>query len=241
MNQFVKSNVMITKKTCFVLWIISIIGNLSVFPYVYFLGLLPKLGAKELAYWLIQPSVFFGIVCWLGYLLSRKVDLRPFSIEKPIAKQIIIPGVIVGILVGGALVVLEKTVFQHSVMAQTPAVPLWARMLASIYGGFNEEVLCRFFLLTLIYFLLVKMFQKAKGRNIYLLSVATVIAALIFAAGHLPALYKMIPSPPLFETTRVIVLNTFAGVVFGWVYCTRGFWAAATAHFTTDLVIHVIF
>jgi hypothetical protein len=37
------------------------------------------------------------------------------------------------------------------------------------------------------------------------------------------------------------VLNTFAGVVFGWVYCTRGFWAAATAHFTTDLVIHVIF
>jgi hypothetical protein len=35
-------------------------------------------------------------------------------------------------------------------------------------------------------------------------------------------------------------LNRFCNVIFGWLYWRRGLLAAMLAHFSTDLVIHVI-
>ena len=40
--------------------------------------------------------------------------------------------------------------------------------------------------------------------------------------------------------TRTIVLNSLAGIAFGWLYWRRGLEAAMLAHFSTDIVLHVI-
>ena len=39
---------------------------------------------------------------------------------------------------------------------------------------------------------------------------------------------------------RTLLLNGIGGVAFGWLYWKRGIEAAMLAHFSTDLVLHVI-
>jgi membrane protease YdiL (CAAX protease family) len=73
---------------------------------------------------------------------------------------------------------------------------------------------------------------------LYLLWIATILVAIIFGLGHLPAAFKL-TSPSAFEISRVLFLNGIAGVGFGWLYWSRGLWAAMTAHFVADLIIHV--
>jgi hypothetical protein len=39
---------------------------------------------------------------------------------------------------------------------------------------------------------------------------------------------------------RTLVLNGFAGLVFGWLYWRRGLLAAMIAHTSADVVLHVL-
>ena len=64
------------------------------------------------------------------------------------------------------------------------------------------------------------------------------LVALIFGLGHLPTALKL-TTPSGFEITRILLLNGIPGLVFGWLYWSRGFWTAILAHFVADLVIHV--
>ncbi len=113
--------------------------------------------------------------------------------------------------------------------------PRWVGVLASLYGGVNEEVLLRLFLFTLIYFL------AAKGvkNRIFNLWCVNLIVALFFGALHLPFSFKM-GSLTGFEIFRILFLNGIGSLVFGWLYWTRGLWAAMIAHFAADLMIHVV-
>ena len=67
---------------------------------------------------------------------------------------------------------------------------------------------------------------------------ANIFVAIIFGLGHLPAALKL-TNPSAFEIFRVLFLNGIAGIVFGWLYWSRGLWTAMLAHFVTDLMIHV--
>ena len=49
----------------------------------------------------------------------------------------------------------------------------------------------------------------------------------------------IIPLTPL-VITRAILLNGIGGVVFGWLYWKRGLEAAMIAHFSADIVLHVL-
>lgn len=75
-----------------------------------------------------------------------------------------------------------------------------------------------------------------RGHAIWL---AIVIAAVLFAAGHLPAVAAVSPLTTAL-IARTLVLNSLAGIAFGWLYWRCGLEAAMVAHFSADLVIHVI-
>jgi membrane protease YdiL (CAAX protease family) len=102
---------------------------------------------------------------------------------------------------------------------------------------YNEEVLCRLFLLTFIYFILSRLITK---RESYIVWSAIIITALLFGVGHLPAAFKLV-TPSVFEVTRILLLNGIAGITFGYLYCTQGFWSAVIAHGAADIVIHALF
>jgi len=151
-------------------------------------------------------------------------------------RRIVYPGLIAGGAVGAVIILFERFVFQSSPIAESP--PAWAGFLASFYGAINEEVLLRLFLLTFLYFLLGKIVRFQKKNREAFLWIATVIAALLFGFGHLPAAFQ-IGSPTGFDVFRILLLNGIGGIVFGWLYWSRSFWAAMAAHFVADLILHV--
>ncbi len=226
------------KKLFLFLWVLCLIGYWSVLPYVQHLQILPPTVSvfKVILLGTVQAVLVFGLVCWLSYKLVPKTDLHPFVI-KNVQKQIIYPGVLAGVLAGLIIYILDRTVFQNSLVSPMHP-PFWAGALASLYGGINEEVLLRLFLFTLIYFLFRKICKFASGSRLYFLWITNIIVALIFGLGHLPALFKL-ATPNSFEISRVLILNGIPGLVFGYLYWSRGLWAAMLAHFVTDLMIHV--
>ncbi len=218
------------------LWLFCILGSLAPLPYALSAGIvqvaMPLWQLILIA--LLNSSILFGLICWLSSKIVPKTDIHPFLLENPL-QRIVYPGIFGGIFLGFVLYFLDKTVFASSLLSgQHP--PFWVGAIASIYGAVNEEVLTRLFLLTLIYFLLRKCLPSAKRT--LLLWGSTVVVALLFGLGHLPALFKLAP-PSGFEIFRVLFLNGIAGVVFGWLYWSRGLWTAMLAHFITDLMIHV--
>lgn len=221
------------RKPFFLLWILCILGSLSVLPYVYYLQLLPTSISllKVAILGGFQAALLFGLLCWLSSKILPKTDLRPFSFDK----KILLPAIISGILVGLTLVFFDQ-IFSSPLTNVRP--PIWTGALASLYGAINEEVSLRLFLFTLVYFLIGKCIKIRQGNRTAILWATNIFVALLFGVGHLPAAAKLIPLVP-FEVFRILFLNGIAGAVFGWLYWTRGLWAAMVAHFIADLMIHV--
>jgi membrane protease YdiL (CAAX protease family) len=221
----------------FSLWVFCLIGAVSVIPYLYLAGGIPASAPLWKVFLLAmgQASILFGLACYLSSQLVPRTDLQPFASDN-FLKRIVYPGVISGILVGFIIYFLDR-IFKHSLLS-TLHPPYWAGALASIYGGVNEEVLLRLFLFTFIYFLFGKLFKFNSQRRIYFLWVTNVIVAILFGIGHLPLAFKL-TTPSFVEFFRIILLNGIAGIVFGWLYWAKGLWSAMTAHFVTDLMIHV--
>ena len=68
---------------------------------------------------------------------------------------------------------------------------------------------------------------------------ASILAAVLFGLGHLPATAVLVPLTPL-VITRAIVLNGLLGVAFGWLYWKHGLESAMLSHFSADIVLHVL-
>jgi membrane protease YdiL (CAAX protease family) len=116
----------------------------------------------------------------------------------------------------------------------------WEGLLASFYGGINEESLLRLFMMSVLAWLGKFISHTADGRpTIAVLWIANVLAAILFGLGHLPATSQLLPLTPL-VITRAIILNGLMGVAFGYLYMTRGLVSAMVSHFSDDLVLHVL-
>jgi len=232
----------VNKKTFILLWVLCILGGLCVLPYIHHLGILPSAVPmwKVALLGTIQAVVFFGLICWISFKILPKTDLHPFPPlnRAHILKKTAYPALISGVLVGIAIVVSDATIFRGSPLSEVHP-PLWASALASVYGAVNEEVLLRLFLFTLIYFLTGKCLPIRKGNRLAILWGVNVFVALLFGVGHLPAALQL-ASPSALEVFRVLFLNGIAGIVFGWLYWSRGLWTAMVAHFVADSMIHIL-
>lgn len=114
----------------------------------------------------------------------------------------------------------------------------WRGALASFYGGIVEETLCRLFLVSLFVWLLA--FVHHRHAMPWMFVIAIIVAALLFGAGHLPAALAAGMHPSAMLLVRVIGLNAIAGFFFGGIYWKYGLEHAMVAHFSADLVLHVL-
>jgi membrane protease YdiL (CAAX protease family) len=112
-----------------------------------------------------------------------------------------------------------------------------------LYGGLTEEVMMRWGLMTLVVWGALRLFARGDTRarphdrrSSAICVTAIVVVALVFAAGHLPAAAAMAPLTSL-GITRILSLNTIAGMLFGWLYWRRSLEAAMIAHAS----VHVAF
>ena len=82
-------------------------------------------------------------------------------------------------------------------------------------------------------------FSGPAGFHPGALWLATILAAVIFGLGHLPATAALVKLTPLL-IVRAILLNGVVGVATGYLYWRYGLEAAVLAHFSADIVLHGI-
>jgi hypothetical protein len=151
---------------------------------------------------------------------------------------------LVGLAAGGGIVALEQFVFQPRLPAQMKEaytrLSLWKRALVCFYGGIDEEILLRLFMMSGLTWLLGLVWKSPAGMPaLGAFWLANLLATLLFGAGHLPATARVTPLTPL-VVTRALILNGVAGLMFGFLFMTYGLEAAILAHFCMDILMHVV-
>ncbi|CAM2856819.1 CPBP family intramembrane glutamic endopeptidase [Paenibacillus sediminis] len=144
-----------------------------------------------------------------------------------------------GLAATAIVLVLELGIFKPLLSNENlPSIKVkwWEGMLTAFQGGIFEEVLLRLFLATLIIWVLSKWF----GRRAVVYWIGIIAAALLFGVGHLPAAKLMFGSLTDIMIIRVIVLNSIAGIIYGWLYWKKGLEHAIVAHMVGDIVLHGI-
>lgn len=251
-------------KIFFIVWIAAVFGVIAITPY----SLTLQSGALEglnlpmplvLLISIVQNAVMFGILTALGLFFANRIGLGLPIIEarlngesvKDKVRAILPLSIIIGVVASLLIVALDVFVFQPALMRelgdlvetlnlQTAKPPAWQGFLASFYGGISEEVLLRLFVMSLLAWLGLFISKTTEGKpTSAVFWTANILAAVLFGIGHLPATANLIPLTPL-VITRAIVLNGVAGVAFGWLYWKRGLESAMIAHFSADIVLHVL-
>ena len=189
-----------------------------------------------------QSAGYMLVLAPMGIFLGKKTGL--WRDERSMEKKPLTAALVVAVI-GGLSIILPDLWFfgkyEPVLLTAYEAKPTLDFMLASvIYGGICEEVMLRLFFLTLLAWLLHKLFGK--GRELPsagVLVVANVMAALLFAAGHLPTTFLTIGSSPMI-LFRCFLLNGGFGLLFGWLYYKHGLRYAMVAHAGAHVVSKLI-
>lgn len=189
----------------------------------------------------IQYGIPFGVIlAYIGIIMAKKIQLwNEFKIDK---KAILITGIITII---SALVLFpgDKLIFGSLntwVNEQYIVKPTIYKMIGGLLvGGIIEEVMMRLFFMSLIVFIVSKLFYKNKNEiktSIYV--IANILAALLFAAGHLPSTANMTTLTPVI-IIRCFLFNGGLGLAFGYLYRKYNIRYAIISHGLSHLIADI--
>lgn len=188
-------------------------------------------------------SAGYGIVLGaLGILLGKKIGL--WKDEKKLTKKPLTFSIVISI-VGGMIMILSDLLFfgnySQAIMDSYSVKPTIPYLMATVtYGAVIEEVMLRLFFMSLIAFILHKIFdRKNENPTTTIFMVANLIAAMLFAAGHLPLTFILLGSAPMI-IFRCFLLNGGFALLFGYLYQKYGFRYAMIAHGGCHIVSKLI-
>jgi membrane protease YdiL (CAAX protease family) len=175
----------------------------------------------------------YGIVLGaIGIWLGKKTGL--WKDERSITKKPLLVTMVIAVVGGLGIIVPDLVFFGHynqTIMDSYCVKPSAPLLLGSvIYGGVIEEVMLRLFMMSLVAFILHKLFERKKRQpSTGVLIAANIVAALLFAAGHLPTTFLLIGSSGLI-IFRCFLLNGCFGLLFGYLYRKYGLRYTMLAH-----------
>jgi hypothetical protein len=189
--------------------------------------------------------VVYGLLGLAGYWFATKVELPGVYRENAGWRDWLARPLLYGLVLGVLLVVTDRLFVSilGSLEFPHPAFPF--SLIASATAAIGEEILFRFFIMGLWAFLLSLIMRRWERGASTALWMANLLAALAFAAGHVPgAMFILdvaspmdIPPPVLIE---LFLLNGMVGLVAGAQYMRNGLVAAVGVHFWVDIVWHVL-
>jgi len=241
----------------FVLLGLALFGAIAILPYSFNLNrdklVQARLSKPVLALIsFVQTAFLMALATGVGLLAAQPIGLGAPYIRAALTGGAA-PGLFLnllpiaiglGVLSFGAMALLERFVF-------APHVPevlrnsdvnakAWMRVLASFYGGIDEEILTRLFLVSGLAWIIGRFWQNANGLPAAgAFWTAIILAAVFFGLGHLPATRAVTPLTSML-VIRAVALNGVAAIAFGWLFWRYGLEAAMVAHFSADILLHVI-
>lgn len=240
MNMFKNINL---KLLCILVGI-GVMTSLMVLPFTFALIQLPKEVPFSLIIiaQMIQVTIILTLSCFVGMKLLPKTSLTGFAFldknnhTNTHLVSIVNKSIILGTL-GGILTVLLCIPFWNlsvDLLKLEMNVDLWKSVLACFYGGFGEEIIFRLGMMTFFAWL----FNKLHFNKISVWT-SIVMSGIIFGLGHLGITSDMtIITKDVI--VRAVLLNGSLSIIYGYLYCKKGIESAMIAHFSTDVVLHII-
>jgi hypothetical protein len=189
--------------------------------------------------------VIYGTLGAVGIILSAKMGLPTIYRQDANRREFLGTPMFLGLLCGVFLIIVDRA-FAINTGWEGFAHPTFpASFFASATAGIGEEIIFRLFLLSLWLFLLRKLFKRHHLRGVTAW-VANGIAALAFAAAHIPATMfilgaRTINEVPLNVLAALLILNSSLALVAGERFLKDGLVAAVGVHFWADIVWHVLY
>ena len=196
--------------------------------------ILARIGDDQSLYYLIttlQTLLYALLFGFFGYILSDKTGLmKPVRFEKKPVMVTLGMTLFTGLVLCTDLFYFRNRIPQVAAMYQgKPSFAYW--MASVLYGGVIEEVLLRLFMMSLIAYLAWKLFFRREEKPpMGVIIAANILAALLFAAGHLPSTLQMFGEITPMILLRCFLLNGAGGLVFGYLYRKYGIQYSMLAH-----------
>ena len=179
----------------------------------------------------VQTAGQIMLMGFFGYILAEKTGLlKSFKINK----SGLIPTIVLTVIGSIIFIALEYGVFANiipEIAALYEAKPTIAYMISCLtYGGVLEEIMMRWFLMSLLIFIIWKLFfRKEEAAPKGVMIGVNIVVALLFAAGHLPTTAMTMGITPLI-LVRCFSLNSLAGLICGHLYMKHGIQYAMLSH-----------
>ncbi len=189
---------------------------------------------------MIQYGILYGVIlASIGIVLSKEVKLWIYFKRD---KKAIFATIIITII--GALILFpgDKLIFGSIntwVYEQYKVRPTIYKMIGGLLvGGIIEEVMMRLFFMSLIVFIISKIFYN-NNKEISSLVISNILVSILFAAGHLPSTATMTTLTPLI-IIRCFLLNGSLSIVFGYLYRKYGIGYAMLSHGLIHLISDIL-
>lgn len=199
-----------------------------------------------------QLTVMSFLSAFLGIKLARKTGFSLSILDAVFTREkirfnakavwlSILLGTITGLVITGG----DRFYFRYSIEAIGDAqlsFSLVGLLVGVLYGGVFEEILLRLFIMSLLVWLFKLLFQRNRQSLpplFYWLSI--IIAAALFAAGHLPATNMLFGGLTTEIIIKCFLLNGVGGLFFGFLYWKKGFEYAVIAHMFTHISMQLLF
>ena len=228
------------KRLCLTLWVVGVVAALSMLAAPMEALKPAKL---DLSWWqfrllsLTNPLVILTITVAGGCWAAKRVGLDAPLVSAlltgapagPVLRRQAPGAVIVGIATAAVLLFYSWwTAPMFAALPKGPeiAMPLVMKLL---YGGVVEELMMRWGAMSLFVWLTWKALRSDRpGPAAFV--IGAVLAAVLFAIGHLPMLKVITAHPPAVLVVAVLVGNMVPGLLFGLLFWKRGLEAAMLAH-----------
>lgn len=191
----------------------------------------------------LQPTVLMMLAVALGLWAAPRVGfdapaVRAWASGQPVWPALraqVTPAALAGLGIAAFLVA-----FWAVVRAQPFAAPVLAFELPLVtkllFGGIVEELLLRWGLMSLFVWIAWRRGGARPRVPAWAVWSGLIFSSILFAAGHLPALYFLLPSPPPWFVGLAFTANFIPGMLFGWLFWRRGLEAAMMAHALAHLL-----
>jgi hypothetical protein len=193
---------------------------------------------------LVQPTMLVLAAVAVGLWAAPKVGLdapalRAWAEGRPVWPALrvqLAPAALGGLAVAAVLLAHTQVVTSHPAVAASMLafeIPLVSKLL---YGGIVEELLLRWGLMSLLAWVAWRLAGRPAPVPGWVYGFGLTATSLLFAVGHLPALYLLVPAAPGWLLASALGGNLAAGLVFGWLFWRRGLEAAMVAHALAHLL-----
>ncbi|MGJ3262982.1 MAG: CPBP family glutamic-type intramembrane protease [Salinarimonas sp.] len=188
-----------------------------------------------------QPAVLLAIAVAVGVALSEKAGLRSWLTARlrgdplPLVSFPTVVGTLALTTALALLALVLDVAFRMAAPGAFVGMPgadhaLIPRLSALLYGGVTEELMLRYGLMTgLAWAVLALARGRAAVRRAGVMWVVVLVVAIVFGAGHLPALSASV-EPNLVLVVRTVTINALLGTLYGWLYWRYALEHAILAH-----------